>query len=180
MCSRARWDVTERGGIMGSYGVLFSSRTGNTRALAEAIRAALPQEMCVYFGESGTAALDADTLYIGFWTDKGNADEATVRLLETLRNRRIFLFGTAGFGGSEAYFQKILDNVKRAIDPSNTVIGTYMCQGRMPQTVRERYVKMKGQPEHPANLDALIENFDRAMSHPDGENLRALQEAVLR
>ena len=103
-----------------------------------------------------------------------------MRLLETLRNRRIFLFGTAGFGGSEAYFQKILDNVKRAIDPSNTVIGTYMCQGRMPQTVRERYVKMKGQPEHPANLDALIENFDRALSHPDGEDLRALQEAVLR
>ena len=165
---------------MESYGVLFSSRTGNTRALAEAIRAALPQEACVYFGESGTAALDADTLYIGFWTDKGNADEATVRLLETLRNRRIFLFGTAGFGGSEAYFQRILDNAQRSIDPSNTVIGTYMCQGRMPQTVRERYVKMKGQPEHPANLDALIENFDRAMSHPDGEDLRALQEAVLR
>ena len=180
MYSHAQWDVTERGGIMGSYGVLFSSRTGNTRALAEAIRAALPQEVCVYFGESGAAALDADTLYIGFWTDKGNADEATVRLLETLRNRRIFLFGTAGFGGSEAYFQRILDNAQRSIDPSNTVIGTYMCQGRMPQTVRERYVKMKGQPEHPANLDALIENFDRAMSHPDGEDLRALQEAILR
>lgn len=103
-----------------------------------------------------------------------------MRLLETLRNRRIFLFGTAGFGGSEAYFQKILGNVKRAIDPSNTVIGTYMCQGRMPQTVRERYVRMREQPEYPANLDALIENFDRALSHPDGEDLRALQEAVLR
>ncbi len=87
----------------------------------------------------------------------------------------------AGYpGGSEAYFQRILDNAQRSIDPSNTVIGTYMCQGRMPQTVRERYVKMKGQPEHPANLDALIENFDRALSHPDGEDLRALQEAVLR
>ncbi len=180
MYSHALRDVAERGGIMESYGVLFSSRTGNTRALAEAIRAALPQEACVYFGESGAAVPDADTLYIGFWTDKGGADEATVRLLKTLRNRRIFLFGTAGFGGSEAYFQRILDNAQRSIDPSNTVIGTYMCQGRMPQTVRERYVKMKGQPEHPANLDALIENFDRALSHPDGEDLRALQEAVLR
>ena len=42
MYSHALRDVAERGGIMGSYGVLFSSRTGNTRALAEAIRAALP------------------------------------------------------------------------------------------------------------------------------------------
>ena len=46
---------------MESYGVLFSSRTGNTRALAEAIRAALPQEACVYFGESGAAVPDKRT-----------------------------------------------------------------------------------------------------------------------
>ena len=46
---------------MEGYGVLFSSRTGNTRALAEAIRAALPQEACVYFGESGAAVPDKRT-----------------------------------------------------------------------------------------------------------------------
>ncbi|MBS1337650.1 MAG: hypothetical protein HP031_08540 [Oscillospiraceae bacterium] len=49
---------------MESYGVLFSSRTGNTRALAEAIRAALPQEACVYFGESGAAVPDKRTTLI--------------------------------------------------------------------------------------------------------------------
>ena len=37
MYSHALWDVTERGGIVGSYGILFSSRTGNTRALQEAV-----------------------------------------------------------------------------------------------------------------------------------------------
>ncbi|HCX92754.1 MAG TPA: hypothetical protein DGZ34_08800, partial [Lachnospiraceae bacterium] len=48
----------------------------------------------------------SELLYIGFWTDKGNADNETLTLLSTLKNRRIFLFGTAGFGGSDAYFQK--------------------------------------------------------------------------
>ena len=43
--------------------------------------------------------------------------------METIR------FGTAGFGGSEAYYQKILTNVHAAIDRSNTVVGEYMCQG---------------------------------------------------
>ena len=61
MYSHALRDVAEGGGIMESYGVLFSSRTGNTRALAEAIRAALPQEACVYFGESGAAVPDKRT-----------------------------------------------------------------------------------------------------------------------
>ena len=30
-----------------------------------------------------------------------------------------------------------------AIDSSNTIVGEYMCQGKMPQSVRERYLKMK-------------------------------------
>lgn len=42
-----------------------------------------------------------------------------------------------------------------------------MCQGKMPQSVRDRYMKMKAQPEHSANIDALIKNFDRAISHPE-------------
>ena len=37
MYRHAPRDVAEGGGIMGSYGVLFSSRTGNTRALQEAV-----------------------------------------------------------------------------------------------------------------------------------------------
>ena len=89
-------------------------------------------------------------------------------------------FGTAGFGGSEAYFQKILNHVKQSIDSSNSVVGEYMCQGKMPPSVRERYMKMKVQPEHPENIDALIENFDRALSHPDGNDLERLRKIIVR
>ena len=95
-----------------------------------------------------------------------------------LKNKKIFLFGTAGFGGSDAYFEKILGQVKQSIDSSNAVIGEYMCQGKMPQSVRERYVKMKENPEHPANLDMLIANFDCALSHPDMDDLEKLKKII--
>ena len=163
-----------------SYAIVFSSKTGNTALLAQTLREQLLQADCCYFGAPDAAALAADTLYVGFWTDKGNADNATLELLSKLRNKKIFLFGTAGFGGSEAYFQNILNRVKASIDPSNSVVGEYMCQGKMPQSVRERYQKMKAQPEHPANTDALIENFDRALSHPDARDLERLKEIVLK
>ena len=162
-----------------SYSIIFSSPTGNTRLLADAIRDALPEENCNYFGVCENADTQSDILFIGFWTDKGTADKATLDLLEKLKNKRIFLFGTAGFGGSVAYFQKILDHVKQSVDPSNTVVGEYMCQGKMPQSVRDRYMKMKAQPEHPANIDALIENFDRALSHPDEDDLERLRKIIL-
>lgn len=157
------------------YSILFSSLTGNTKKLADAIHKTLPQNDCEYFGAIKTPVPSSELLYIGFWTDKGNADNETLTLLSTLKNRRIFLFGTAGFGGSDAYFQKILGQVRQSIDPSNTIIGEYMCQGKMPQSVRERYVKLKENPEHPTNLDALIKNFDCALSHPDSDDLEKLR-----
>ena len=61
---------------------------------------------------------------------------------------------------------------------SNVIVGEYMCQGRMPPSVRERYLKMKDAPDHPANLDALIQNFDCALSHPDADDLERLRQAV--
>ena len=100
-------------------------------------------------------------------------------MLKKLKNKKIFLFGTAGFGGSQEYFQKVLGQIKENIDSSNTIIGEYMCQGKMPQSVRERYVKMKEQPNHMPNLDMMIKNFDRALSHPDRNDLDKLRKMVV-
>ena len=160
------------------YSIMFSSLTGNTKMLANAIGEALPNENCDYFGPCKDKEPVSEMLYIGFWTDKGNADQIALELLKSLRNKRIFLFGTAGFGVDEGYFQKILKNIRGSIDSSNTIVGEYMCQGKMPQSVRDRYVKMKEQPDHKPNLDMLIENFDHALSHPDEADLEKLREKV--
>ena len=141
------------------YSIIFNSKTGNTRKLADAIHEALPQENCDLFGAVEGDVPASETLYIGFWTDKGSADKATAELLAKLKNRKIFLF-------------------KKLINESNTVFGEYMCQGRMPGSVRARYVKMKEQPDPMPHLDMLIENFDKALSHPDAADLDRLQKMV--
>lgn len=161
------------------YSIIVSSLTGNTKMLADAIYDVLPKENCDFYGDAKTQVPQSEMLYIGFWTDKGTADGDTLKLLQSLKNRKVFLFGTAGFGGSDEYFKKILSRVKQSLDLSNVVVGEYMCQGKMPQAVKERYLKMKEQPEHPANLDMLIENFDRALPHPDAADLEKLRSAIL-
>ena len=139
-----------------SYAIVFSSKTGNTELLADTLHSCLPQEDCCYFGIPNPAAMEADTLYVGFWTDKGKADESSSDFLKQLRGKQVFLFGTAGFGGSEEYFNKILKAVQK----------------------RQRYENMKKQPLHLPNLDAMIENFDKAVSHPDADDLERLKQAV--
>ena len=161
-----------------SYAIVYSSRTGNTALLAQAIRDTLPQEECLYFGAPDPKALAAETVYVGFWTDKGTCDASIAQFLNSLTRQQVFLFGTAGFGGAPAYFAQILSRVQENLGEGVQVSGTYMCQGRMPQAVRDRYVKMKEMPDAKPNLDALIENFDQALSHPDQEDLERLRRMI--
>ena len=92
-----------------NYSIVFSSSTGNTKKLADAVYEILPKDKCDYFGENDSKIPPSDLLYIGFWTDKGSADTKTLELLAKLKNKKIFLFGTAGFSGSDVYFEKILE-----------------------------------------------------------------------
>ena len=54
---------------------------------------------------------------VGFWTDKGTCDESTAQFLQQLENKQVFLFGTAGFGGSAEFFQQILNRVTQNLAP---------------------------------------------------------------
>ena len=149
------------------YTVVYNSLAGNTKLLADTIKNVLPDND------------NDDIVFVGFWTDKGTADSKTIEYLSSLRDKKIFLFGTCGFGGSVTYFDRILTNVKSNIDSSNEIIGEYMCQGKMPSSVRERYLKMKESDNCPPNIDALIDNFDKALSHPDEKDLEKLSQKVL-
>lgn len=88
------------------YAILFSSVTGNTKELADVIRETLPEEKCDFFGGVENQNPTADMLYIGFWTDKGNADQAAIQLLQKLKNKKVFLFGTAGSAAAKRILER--------------------------------------------------------------------------
>lgn len=157
-----------------TYAIVYSSKTGNTRLLAETLRDTLPVGDCLYFGTPSDEALRAERIYVGFWTDKGTCDADTAAFLARVTTQQIFLFGTAGFGGAPEYFDKILSAARQNLPDSATVCGSYMCQGKMPTAVRTRYEAMEDSPRRQAMLD----NFDAALSHPDAADLSHLLDAV--
>lgn len=162
-----------------TYSIVYSSRTGNTAKLAEALRDALPTADCAYFGAPNAAALAADRLYIGFWTDKGSCDAATADFLATLTSQEVFLFGTCGFGESAEYFDRILTNVAAKLPDSVRALDGFVCQGKMPQSVRDRYAHIAAEdPAKAPQMKKMIANFDRALTHPDAEDVRRLVERV--
>ena len=157
--------------------MVYSSKTGNTAMLAKEIERCLAEETCTYSGAPQAGAADGvELVFAGFWTDKGDCPPEMAEFLQSLRGKRLFLFGTAGFGGAPEYFEQILARVRRHVDASNTVVGAYLCQGKMPDSVRQRYEAL--QQTEPDKARPMLENFERALSHPDATDLQGLREQV--
>lgn len=158
------------------YAVIYSSKTGNTQQLAKQIKECISAEDTAYYGVAEEYHKEADIIFAGFWTDKGTCDEGMNAFLKSLHGKKVFLFGTAGFGGDAAYFQKILSRVQESLDDSNMIAGTYMCQGKMPMTVRNRYESMLAGDRE--KVQPMLDNFDQALSHPDKTDLLGIKRAV--
>ena len=157
------------------YAMFVSSETGNTRLLAETLEKELAGDIKV------EDPAEADLVLAGFWTDKGNADKDSRKFLKSLKNRKVFLFGTAGYGDSQTYFNGILEVAADNMSESNEVIGSFMCQGKMPQSVRDEYNRLKEVvPDQGAHYDLMISNFDKALSHPDETDLENLKAAFVK
>ncbi|MDD2959213.1 MAG: flavodoxin family protein [Lachnospiraceae bacterium] len=164
--------------------IVYTSQTGNTKLLADTIKETMLQKKnteCCYFGapneQAAAEAKKADLVLAGFWTDKENCSDEMSAFLKNLSGKKVFLFGTAGFGGSSHYFELIFSKVKEHLNTSNILVGTYMCQGKMPMGVRKIYEKRADQ--EPEKIAVFLKNFDQAMTHPDEADLQKLRQTVM-
>jgi len=151
--------------------VVYKSLTGNTKLIAEAIGDALKTEHEVYVCEPAEG-INADMYFIGTWIDKGNCTKEVAEFLGKLEYCKIALFATAGFGGSQEYYDALAERIKAQIPASNEVLGQFFCQGKMPMSVRERYVAMLQANPEDKNMEVNVKNFDEALSHPDEADLK--------
>ena len=95
------------------YSILFCSLTGNTKKLADVIYETLPKDKCDYFGTNDSQVPQSDVCYIGFWTDKGNADQKTLELLSKLKNKRFSCL-------EQLDLAEVMPILKRFSDKSNS------------------------------------------------------------
>lgn len=166
-----------------TYAIVYESSTGNTEQLAQAVAAALPSGECRAFGRvdevDRAAVAQADRVYAGFWTNRGDCGDELAEVLATLADKDVFLFGTAGFGADATYFAGVMSRVAVHLPASAQIVGSFMCQGRMPASVRARYAQTAAaKPEQAARMQQLIDNFDEAANHPNDDDLARLRAAV--
>ena len=151
--------------------VIYDSVTGNTKMLADVIE----KKYAEILTENPE---EADVVFLGSWTDKGSVSEKIKAQAEKIHGKKVFIFGTCGFGGSTEYYEKLYERAAAVLDESNEIIGHYYCQGKMPMSVKERYVSMLREHPEEKRMQASLQNFEEALAHPDQNDLDRLSEIL--
>ncbi len=147
--------------------VVYSSRTGNTKKVGEAIAAVLPN--CEVFDvDSAPSAEGYDFVAIGYWVDKGMPDAKCKAYIETISNVHVGMFGTLGaYPDSDHAKDCIVKGEALLTEPArgNTVLGSFLCQGKVDPKITEMMNKMSNNP-HPMTEERKA-RLEEAAKHPD-------------
>ncbi len=152
--------------------VVYASETGNTKKLAEVIFEALPPSMgdkAIVDVRTWNGKMDAENFFVGFWINRGSCTIETIDLLSSLGHRNVALFGTCGMGNYDNYYKLLEHNAKVWLSDSNNYLGSFFCQGKMQEYIRQKYESYRGTCDD-AKIDLMIRLFNEASHHPGSED----------
>lgn len=151
--------------------IVYSSVSGNTKLLATQIKGLLTEE--TYCGKPDDSTLDADFIFVGFWTIAFSCSKDIQEYLAKLNNKKIFLFGTAGYNDTPEFFEGILNSVKTHINDTNEVVGEYMCVGKVSQAKQDAIKNMDEEKFN--NMKACLE---ASLAHPNEDDVVKFKTSI--
>lgn len=158
--------------------IIYDSLSGNTESLAKEIKSIKKN---AYYEKINNKLIEElpeyDIYYIGSPIIKGICTDKIKRLLQKIENKKIFLFITTGYKG-EDYYESLTRRILEIIPKSNQILGIFLCQGKMQDAVKERYIKLIQEHPEDKNLKVSIENFEQAKTHPDQKDKKDLIEKI--
>ena len=95
--------------------IVFSTLTGNTEKIANAIFSEIKGDKEI-FNVKETQNIDVndyDKIIIGYWVDRGDADEVSKIFMSKIKNKTIGTFGTLGSDPFSEHARSFVEKVIR-------------------------------------------------------------------
>ena len=156
--------------------MIYSSRTGNTEKICRAAAEELPK--CdIYKVEEAPAPESYDLICLGYWVDKGMPDAKAREYLKDISNKKVVLFGTLGAWPDSDHAKECIAKSKAMLDGrGNTVLGSFICQGKVDPKIVEMIQKMPN-PVHIMDEERKA-RLAEAAKHPDEKDFANAKEFI--
>jgi len=122
--------------------VIFSTLTGNTEKIADAIFSVIEgnKELLNVRDSDKINPDDYDKIIVGYWVDKGDADEKIKAFMSKINNRTVATFGTLGAKADSDHAKKCMAAVREFLEANgNKVEREFICQGAISPQLIERF-----------------------------------------
>ncbi len=154
--------------------VVYSSKTGNTKKVAKAIFEILENPKEIWPVEKAPLPDEFDFIALGFWVNRGTADENTQKYIKKIKGKKVGIFGTLGAYPDSDHAARALKRVEELLS-GNEVLGGFLCQGKIDPKVVDRMGKIA--PEtHPMTPERR-KRIEEAKLHPNEKDLLNAQVA---
>ncbi|BCL63167.1 flavodoxin [Desulfomarina profundi] len=150
--------------------IIYSSKTGNTRKLAEAVCDFLPGETIVKPAMDNPSQEGYDLVVICFWLQGGKPDPNSAKVLEKSTGK-IFLLATHGAAADSVHAAGAMA-AARELAGSADVVGEFNCQGEVNPDFLKKAAAKKPQPP-------WVQDAADAVGHPDANDIAELKKVLL-
>ncbi|WP_374125210.1 flavodoxin family protein [Leptotrichia hongkongensis] len=157
--------------------VVFSTSTGNTKKIADAIFSVLKDKdkKITDVNEINTININEyERIIIGGWIDKGEIDEKAKEFLTKLKNKKLGLFVTMGGNPETDREKNCFQEIKKSLEKNGNIVEkTFVCQGAIDPNLINKFREMTKQgtagpfaatPEREAR-------WAEAAKHPDEKDI---------
>ena len=164
---------------MAKWAVIYSSITGNTREIAEAIAAEmrLDKEVDVFRIEDAPADVSGyEVVALGYWLRRGGPDDLMKAYMPNVKNTKVIFFQTHGTEPTSEHAMTAFARAGNLIGEGNFILGTFGCVGKVsPKLIEKRLQNATANDDHVT--EEKMRRWERAKTHPDEQdkaNARAL------
>ncbi len=150
--------------------IIYSSKSGNTRKLAEVACNFLPGEKIVKPAMDNPSQEGYDLVVIGFWLQGGKPDPNSTKVLEKATGK-IFLLATHGAAADSEHAADAMGAARKMAGRAD-VVGEFNCQGEVSPEFLKKAVEKKSQPP-------WVQDAADAVGHPDANDIAELKKVLL-
>ena len=160
---------------MRKWAVIYSSTTGNTKAIAEEIANTAGGDL--YRVQDAPTNLSAyEVVALGYWLRRGGPDDLMKAYLPKVTNARTVLFQTHGADVGSEHAVTSFARAGYLLGAGCEILGTFSAQGKLAPALIAR--RKKSDPDDTHNSPEAQERWQRAADHPNEDDRAAAREFV--
>ncbi len=160
---------------MAKWAVIYSSVTGNTKKIAEAIAEEAGADL-FRVQDAPEDVSGYDVVAVGWWIRRGQPDPLMEAYLPKIHGTKVVFFQTHGTAPESEHAVTAFARAGYMLGDGNEVLGTFGCRGKINPAMKKR--RELQDPNDPHGGAKGEERWRLASTHPDEADVAAAKKLV--